>query len=172
MPRIKGTSHAQTIFLRAFLKNPAGPPPAEWPPPAILRRWLRRPTFRAALQSVRDAARFQTDFHLAAAGTSAAASLQTLAATPGVSADALPQVHALLHLLRHAHVRQRFNPDEPQAPQLVPKAIAPLPQDNPTYEDLFAFLRDCPREIRVTGALYEWENHLKKKSPNARPSAA
>ena len=31
MTYIKGTTRAQTIFLRAFRKNPAGPPPDQWP---------------------------------------------------------------------------------------------------------------------------------------------
>lgn len=158
MPRIPGTSNAQSAFLRAFLKSPGGPPPAEWPLPAILRRWLRRPTFRAALQSVRDAARFQADFHLAAAGTAAAASLQSIA-TSSASADSIRQAHALLHLLRHAHMRQRFTED------------APLPHHVPTCDDLLDFLRDRPA-ASVDSVLYHWERHLKEHFPHARPSAA
>jgi len=33
MPRITGTTDAQTTFLRAFRHNPTGPAPADWPTP-------------------------------------------------------------------------------------------------------------------------------------------
>src|SRR6266511_4049039 len=41
MPDIKGTTRAQTIFLRAFRDNPLGPPPDAWPTPAVLDRGER-----------------------------------------------------------------------------------------------------------------------------------
>ena len=65
MPDIPNTTRAQTIFLRAFRTNPGGPPPSLWPTPAILRKWLRRPGFLRALNSILDTLRFQSDFHLA-----------------------------------------------------------------------------------------------------------
>ena len=49
MDNISGTSRLQTIFLRAFRLQPAGSTPDQWPSPAILRRWLRKPPFRRAL---------------------------------------------------------------------------------------------------------------------------
>src|SRR3954470_18479175 len=72
MPRIPGTTNAQTTFLRAFRTNPAGPPPEEWPAPAVLRRWLRRPAFQDALVTLREVLRFRTEFHLTAAAAQAA----------------------------------------------------------------------------------------------------
>ena len=61
MPRIDGTTNAQTTFLRAFRNNPAGPPPDEWPAPAVLRRWLRRPCFQQALTTLREVLRFRAE---------------------------------------------------------------------------------------------------------------
>src|SRR6185436_1553315 len=86
MPDLSGTSRAQTIFLRAFRSNPFGPPPDQWPSPAVLRRWLRRPAFRAAMYTVRAALAWQSDHQLAAASAHAAsalaANLSMLATTP------------------------------------------------------------------------------------------
>src|SRR3954468_6224407 len=110
MPRIPGTTNAQTTFLRAFRTNPAGPPPEDWPAPAVLRRWLRRPAFQDALVTLREVLRFRTEFHLtAAAAAQAAQRLQSPA-----SQDAGPTTQdyrRLLDLLRLTHVRQRF-PDK------------------------------------------------------------
>jgi hypothetical protein len=49
-PRI---THRQTSFLRSLLKKTPGPLPSDWPSPVVLRRWLRRPTFLAALNTLR-----------------------------------------------------------------------------------------------------------------------
>src|SRR6476660_5571822 len=106
MPDIPGTSRAQTNFLRAFVKNPSGPPADAWPSPAILRRWLRRPRFRSALNSVQLSIRFQTDFHIASAATSAARNLDN----PNAPASA----KQLENILRLAHLRQRFNATAPE----------------------------------------------------------
>ena len=103
MPRINGTSRRQTLFLRAFRTNPAGPAPADWPSPAILRKWLRKPAFIAALRSVQAALRFQTDFQLSSAANNAARRL--------ANHDADLTTQDLNRLLRHAHLRQRFNLD-------------------------------------------------------------
>ena len=99
MPRIAGTTDAQSTFLRAFRHNPAGPAPAEWPHPAVLRRWLRRPAFLAALNSLHQTLRFQVDFHLATAAARAAAAFT---AQPEFTTQDLS------HLLRLAHLRDRF----------------------------------------------------------------
>jgi hypothetical protein len=106
MPRVTGTTNAQSAFLRSFRDNAT---PA-WPAPAILRRWLRRPEFRAALRSVRDTIRYQTDFQLV---TAAGQATQLLAADPAAS-----DVARLAALLRLAHLRQRFpaDPAEPASP--------------------------------------------------------
>jgi hypothetical protein len=110
MPRIPGTSNAQSTFLRAFRSNPAGPPPEEWPAPAVLRRWLRRPAFQDALVTLREVLRFRTEFHLTAAAANAAQRLQSSPAQEGVDAR---DYKRLLDLLRLTHVRQRFPIKDP-----------------------------------------------------------
>ena len=99
MPRIAGTTDAQSTFLRAFRRNPAGPAPADWPHPAVLRRWLRRPAFLAALNSLHQTLRFQVDFHLATAAARAAAAFT---AQPEFTTQDFNR------LLRLAHLRDRF----------------------------------------------------------------
>jgi hypothetical protein len=103
MPRIKGTSSTMNTFLRAFRQNPAGPPPDQWPSPAILRRWLRRPAFQQALISLRKVLQFRAEFHLAAAAANAAHTLHSTAPTQE------SQSHKrLIDLLRLSHLRLRF----------------------------------------------------------------
>jgi hypothetical protein len=82
MPNVKGTTRAQTIFLRAYAKNPDGPPADLWPSPAVFRKWLRRPRFAKALQSLLDAIRYQTDLHLAHAACNTAKQLAQATACP------------------------------------------------------------------------------------------
>jgi hypothetical protein len=116
-------TRAQKLFLRAFRDNPAGPPPSDWPAPAVLRRWLEDETFRQTLTSLRDTLRFQTDFYIATAAASASRTLQTtiapLATRPPAEADAPAQTNptpvdldrqlrSLTSLLRLAHLRHRF----------------------------------------------------------------
>jgi hypothetical protein len=111
MPRIPGTSNAQSAFLRTFRSNPAGPPPEEWPAPAVLRRWLRRPAFQDALVTLREVLRFRTEFHLTAAAAQAAQRLQSNPSQdPAVSAQ---DYKRLLDLLRLTHTRQRFPVKDP-----------------------------------------------------------
>ena len=116
-------TRAQKLFLRAFRENPAGPPPSEWPAPAVLHRWLEDDTFRQTLTSLRDTLRFQTDFYIATAAASASRTLQAtvapLTAPPAAEADAPAhasptsadldrQLRSLTSLLRLAHLRHRF----------------------------------------------------------------
>ncbi|MCY2954224.1 MAG: hypothetical protein NTU53_19995 [Planctomycetota bacterium] len=79
MPNMPGTTRRQTVFLRSFLKNPAGPSPADWPSAPILRRWLRRPAFLRALNTIRQTLHFQSDLLLAFAASS---SSNNASATP------------------------------------------------------------------------------------------
>jgi hypothetical protein len=102
MPDIEGTSRAQTNFLRAFVKNPAGPPPAEWPSPAILRRWLRRPRFRAAFESIQSTLRLQEGFLITSASNSALRALDLANSNPD-------SVRHTLALLRLSHLRHCFD---------------------------------------------------------------
>src|SRR5438128_2395873 len=80
MPRIDGTTDAQSFFLRAFLKDPLGPEAKDWPAPAILDKWLTRPKFLRGLARVIHGHHFRSDLHLAAAADSAAQSLELLTA--------------------------------------------------------------------------------------------
>src|SRR6266704_1696869 len=99
-------SDRQESFLRAFVKNPSGPAPQDWPSPAILRRWLRKPRFRAPLHSIQLCTRFQTDFHIASAATSAARNLD--------NPDSPATAKQLENILRLSHLRQRFNATAPE----------------------------------------------------------
>jgi hypothetical protein len=108
MPDIAGTTRAQTLFLRSFRTSPTGPAPADWPSPAILRKWLRKPAFRRTLATIRQTLQFQSDFQLASATTTAARKLLT--------DDANLTNHDLGRLLRLAHLRQRFADPDPNAP--------------------------------------------------------
>jgi hypothetical protein len=108
MPNVTGTTRAQTLFLRAFRTSPTGPAPADWPTPAILRKWLRKPAFRRALATIQETLHFQSDFQLASAATTAARKLLT--------DDAHLTTHDLGRLLRLAHLRHRFAPADPDAP--------------------------------------------------------
>ena len=114
MPRIEGTTNAQTKFLRAFRTDPHGPSVDKWPSPAVLRRWLRRPGFCDAMASIRDAMRYQADFQLLAASASAAHGLHTSISTGEPEAKRMKVMGDLMKL---AHVRERFAPEEPPRPK-------------------------------------------------------
>jgi hypothetical protein len=103
MPRIRGTNNRQTTFLRAFRTSPTGPAADQWPSPALLRKWLRRPAFARALDTVLAALRFQTDFHLASAAAIAARALSDPNSPPDEQTT-----KRIAELLRLAHLRQRF----------------------------------------------------------------
>lgn len=110
MPRIDGTTNAQTTFLRAFRQSPAGPPPDQWPAAAVLRRWLRRPAFQQALTCIREVLRFRAQFHIAAAANQAAQSLHN----PAHDTTLTPQqAKRLLDLIRLDYLHQRFPIEDP-----------------------------------------------------------
>lgn len=113
MSRIPGTTNRQSSFLRAFLTSPSGPPPQDWPSPALLRKWLRRPSFCRAAHSLLTSLRFQADFQLSAAASAAIGALAHSAASPPQSDTPAPDLTALYRLLRLAHLRQRFTPTTP-----------------------------------------------------------
>lgn len=124
MPNVTGTTRAQTLFLRQLAQNPTGLPSDTMPHPHLLRRWLRRPAFRQALEELRDTLRFQADLQLASAAANAARLLQTLTEPasspdldPGHASALRAQLHALSQLLKLSHLRQRFAPE--QTPQPV-----------------------------------------------------
>ncbi|HEV8607273.1 MAG TPA: hypothetical protein VGQ99_18180, partial [Tepidisphaeraceae bacterium] len=114
-------SRAQNLFLRSFLTNPAGPAPADWPTPGILRRWLRKRGFIKALESLKSTLRFQSDFLLTSAATAALRTLDLLTASPD-------QARHTLNLLRLSHLRQRF---ESTSTTPLPNQPIPKPKDQP-----------------------------------------
>jgi hypothetical protein len=126
MPDITGTTRAQTLFLRAFHTSPTGPAPADWPSPAILRKWLRKPAFRRALATIQETLQFQSDFQLSRAANAAARRL--------LADDAELTTHDLGRLLRLAHLRQRFSPAgaDPDAP---PHANPHHPNHRDNHDD-------------------------------------
>src|ERR1041385_5508561 len=120
MSDIPGTTRAQTKFLRAMSKNPSGPPPELWPSPSALRRWLRRPGFLKALQSVRETLFFQADIHLAYTANSAFQALKhalaNLPSDPDLRKLQNATIHAASRLARISHPRQQ----NPAAPPFQP----------------------------------------------------
>src|SRR5215207_6708770 len=125
MPDIAGTTRAQTTFLRAFRTDPQGPPPDAWPAPAVLRRWLRRTSFRAALDTVMTALRFQADFLVAAAASRAARALTAAPDTPA----------AIAQPPRPGHPRDRHAPKSLPTPPTAPDDD---PDDEPTNDEILA----------------------------------
>jgi hypothetical protein len=116
MPRITGTTDTQTKFLRSFRTSPFGPGVEDWPSAAILRRWLRKPAFVAALRSLQTAMRCQADFQLLSAAAAGAHVLHT-SITAGNSDDSHKQIKAMSGLLKLAHLREKF------ASQSLPKPV-------------------------------------------------
>lgn len=115
MSNRRSYTRSQKIFLKAFRQNPGGPPPADWPNPGTLQRWLRNEDFKNALQKVRDTIHFQSDFHLASAANAAAKSIHSTVAAPPTASpvnatapDLSRQFKSLTDLLRLSHIRQRF----------------------------------------------------------------
>lgn len=111
MPRGQGLSDAQSIFLRALRTSPNGLAPDALPGPAVLRRWMRRPRFRAALDSVRAALEFATELQLSAAAARASNELHRAltpqsddpnADMPVQLAAQKEQIHSLVMLMRTA----------------------------------------------------------------------
>jgi hypothetical protein len=138
MPDLNGTTRAQTLFLRAFKRNPNGPPANEWPAPIVLRRWLKRPGFCGAMNSIFRAMRYKADFHLTAAAASGANLLHGAVAAGDVE-NVRKQIDSLIHLLRIAHIRHRF--------------AEPLPQPESTMHEFIRYLRIVHPDISVRDAL-------------------
>ena len=138
MNRKGQVTRAQTKFLRGFAANPYGPPAGEWPSPVVLRRWLKRPGFRGAMNSILRALRYQADFHLTAAAASAAHLLHGTIRSGEVD-SVRKQVEALIQLLRMSHIRHRF--------------AEPLPAPEPPPNVILDLLRDAHPSITVEEAL-------------------
>jgi len=134
-----GTTRAQTIFLRAFRANPAGPPPEQWPSPVVLRRWLKRRGFCGAMDSILRALRYQADFHLTAAAASGAHLLHA-AVDAGDPTAFRKNIEALTLLLRMSHIRARF--------------AEPLPKPPITHLDFIGMLRSVHPNAKVGETLH------------------
>lgn len=140
MSNFDGMTRAQTLFLRACSRDPFGTGDGagrkHWPTAATFRKWMRRPGFRAAVEGIREALRFQADLQIAAASAAAARGIANLfIRDDGTVADAdaiksaKDQVQSLLSLLRLAHLRQRFSMTAkapPAMPRLTPRQRAVL----------------------------------------------
>jgi len=149
MSNITGTTRAQTLFLRAFRTSPTGPKPADWPSPAVLRKWLRKPAFRRALATIQETLRFQSDFQLASAATTAARKLLT--------DDAALTTHDLGRLLRLAHLRQRYadthDTDTAAAAAAAAVAAAAAARTNDDANDPEPDADDDPAFAGITAAV-------------------
>jgi hypothetical protein len=72
----------QYALLRRLREHPTGFPLELWPKPATLRRWLRRPRFRAALADLASTFRTQRDLMLTGAASYAAMMVQQILLGP------------------------------------------------------------------------------------------
>jgi hypothetical protein len=138
MPRIKGTTDAQSSFLRSFAK-PDGP--RQWPTPAVLRRWLRKPGFLQAMRSLKKAIRYQSDFQLLIASAQAATEMERSVGnldSDGHSSQPR-QLQAMANLIKLVHLRERHAPPEPKAEY--------------TNATILHMLKTCHRDARVSDVL-------------------
>lgn len=153
MPYIKGMTGTQTVFLRACAKHPNGPPADQWPSPVVLRRWLKRPGFCEAMNSILRALRYQADFHLTAAAASGAVRLHETLEVGDLPA-VKKQIESLVQLLRMSHIRHRF--------------AEPLPRTEPRGNDVIEVLRMAHPSITCEEALRHFDV-LEQDDDNPRP---
>jgi hypothetical protein len=118
MPVATRITTRQSIFLRSLLNS--APDPTAWPSPTILRRWLRRPAFLRALDTLRLALNYASDLLVAYAASSAALALHQ-PQDPDAKTD---HQKSKLDLIRLSHLRQRF-------PAITPAPTA-RPHRDPT----------------------------------------
>ncbi len=141
-----------------------------WPRVTTLRRWLRRPGFRAALRSLQAALRFQRDWMLSVSAAQAARNLAAMVSEQdprsGV-ADPDSRLASLVRIIRTEQIRQRERPRRRQSPgqressdqrqssdqrrfagQLVPPPIAVASDPTP---DAFAIASWASHERRLRG---------------------
>ncbi len=109
MSRISNTTNRQSKFLRLLSRDPLGLPTDQWPSVPLLRKWMRRPGFVAALESIRRTLLTQSDLHLAAA-TAQIAHWMRLTPLGSQQAEDAPSLHTLLQVFRLAHARAKQAP--------------------------------------------------------------
>ena len=81
-----------------------------WPRVTTLRRWLRRPGFRAALRSLQSAIRVQRDFMLAVSAAQASRNLAAMISEQDPRcglADPDARLTSLVRIIRAEQIRQR-----------------------------------------------------------------
>ena len=110
MPRIPGTTDAQSSFLRAFRKTPSGPPPEDWPSHIILARWLKQPRFLEAWNALHEVLQFEAQLRIDVAESHAAGVLAQKTAVPPTDPLERQDLDRAVQLLRTAHLRDRFGP--------------------------------------------------------------
>ena len=121
MPNIAGTTRVQSNFLRALREDPSLPAD-HWPTPFLFRKWLRRPAFRRALMSLRDANRFRSAYHLSRSAADASTLLYGyLRNEKGYDLES-DQVTFLSNLLRLSQSADRLDP--PQRPKPTQPLVA------------------------------------------------
>jgi len=159
MPRVQGTTNAQTSFLRSLRKQSGDLPAGDWPAAVVMRRWLRRPGFRAAMQSIQHALAFQIDMQLSAAAAEAAVALRNFGAPANGQATGGRDVVALLRIVRQAHLRQRFTtsfgPPQEAAPAASTAEVAEeaVKLDPRTFEGMLRVLRDFKADRPISDAI-------------------
>ncbi|HRK31278.1 MAG TPA: hypothetical protein PLD59_09390 [Tepidisphaeraceae bacterium] len=177
MPRLPGTTNAQTSFLRSLRDQTGNHLPTDWPSAVVMRRWLRRPGFRAAIQSIQNALAVQADLQLSAAAAEAAAKLRDVVAPNTTqSGDDQPEsdptpthdVAGLLRILRSAHLRQRFvRSAAAEQPDAAPPAI-PIERiveqaaklDPRRYHDMLQILKELKPDQPVSDAIRQIEDWI------------
>lgn len=135
MPKITGATDAQSTFLRKLKRDPVGLPADEWPSAVIMRRWMRRPGFRQALQQLWRVLQLQADLHLAAAAGTGAQALHARIRNVNEDEEQVSN-HALVQLVRLSHLRCKTG-NLFQTPENTERAPS-----NPLHPDLPPELRE------------------------------
>jgi hypothetical protein len=159
MARIKGTNNAQSLFLRACLKDPSGMANEKWPSATVLRKWMRRRGFRVAIKGIRDSLRFQAEMHVASASASAAKCLAQVVGSDQELTEAQrerlraakEQIASLTTLLRLAHLRSRFSAEAPEPPATP---VFP-PEVRDTVREIYAICSTTAHEDVTIGKARE-----------------
>lgn len=99
MPSIPGTNNAQSKFLRSIKLDPHGLPAADWPSAAVMRRWLRKPGFQRALESICQTLQVMAKLRMHATAERASQWLHQ-SVVDGIDNDTRPTWHGFMQLFR------------------------------------------------------------------------
>ena len=139
MPRITGTSHRQTLFLRSLAKHPEGPPPSEAPSPLLLRRWLKKPRFRVALNSLQKSIAAQRRLELSFTSLAAARTLHEALIAPPAPNEPKPNEEKKNQT--QSPNDSTDSPSPPPAPSERSKSNAPSDLRRKLCNDVFRAIR-------------------------------